>query len=267
MRRNLQGKRVVLTGASGGIGQALARELAQKQARLVLASRSAEKLDSLARSLGRSAEDVVTVAADITKEADRDHLLRSATEAFGGIDLLINNAGIGSWAHFSDSNEEILRQIMEVNFFAPSELIRKALPVLTEGNQPAVVNVASMCGRKAMPAWTEYSASKYALCGLTEALRGELARFDIDVLLIVPGLTNSGFNSHFLQTKGKADLKFETGMAPATVATATVRAIERNTTETVVGSDARWMLWFNRWFPRVTDYLLARKVKKLYATT
>ncbi len=105
-------------------------------------------------------------------EADRQRLLDEVQARFGGLDVLINNAGVASWAHFADSTEAILRQVMEVNFFAPAELIRRAIPMLTRGNQPAVVNVASMCGRRAMPAWSEYSASKYALSGLTEALRG-----------------------------------------------------------------------------------------------
>ena len=117
-----------------------------------------------------------------------------------------------------------------------------------------------------MPAWSEYSASKFALCGLTEALRGELARFDIDVLLMVPGLTNSELPQHLLRNDGKAKIDFEGGMSPDVVAAAMVRSLQRNRTETVVGSDAKWMLRANRWFPRLTDWLIARRVKKLYAT-
>src|SRR5205807_3717007 len=113
---------------------------------------------------------------------------------------------------------EILRQILEVNFFAPAELIRRAIPLLVEGQQPAIVNVASMTGRRAMPGWSEYSASKHAVCGLTESLRGELARFDIDILLIVPGLTKSEFSQHFLKSEGKAKIEYDKGMPPETVA-------------------------------------------------
>src|SRR5207248_10084773 len=134
------------------------------------------------------------------------------------LDALINNAGVASCAHFADSTEEVLQQIMAVNFFAPAELIRRAIPILVKGEQPAVVNVASMCGRRAMPAWSEYSASKYALCGLTEALRGELARFDIDVLLIVPGLTRSDFSRHLLRCDGRMRIDYGAGMPPDAVA-------------------------------------------------
>jgi short-subunit dehydrogenase len=271
MTRDLNGRRILITGASSGIGKALAQQLAPLGAKLVLAARSEDKLKEVAASLpsppgrGAGGEGVhLVVPTDITKEADRQNLLQKAIEHLGGLDVLINNAGIASWAHFADSTEAILRQIMEVNFFAPAELIRKSIPILVNGTQPAVVNVSSMCGRRAMPAWSEYSASKYALCGLTEALRGELARFDIDILLIIPGLTSSEFSQHFLKSEGKAQIEYDKGMAPETVAAAIVKALKKNKTETWIGRDAQWMLRVNRWFPRLVDYLLARKVRKLY---
>jgi short-subunit dehydrogenase len=265
MTRTLHGRRILITGASSGIGRCLAQQLAQAGAKLVLAARSEDKLHALAESLPVPKEDVLVVPTDVTREQDRQNVLERAALQFGGLDVLINNAGIASWAHFADSTEEILRQIMEVNFFAPTELIRRAIPILVEGQQPAVVNVASMCGRRAMPAWSEYSASKYALCGLTEALRGELARFEIDVLLIVPGLTRSEFPQHFLRTEGRAKIEFAKGMPPEEVAAGIVRSLVANKTETVLGSDARRMLRCQRFFPRLLDYLLARHVRKLYA--
>jgi short-subunit dehydrogenase len=264
MTRDLQGRRILITGASSGIGKALAQQLAPLGAKLVLAARSEDKLNALADSLPGPKENVLVASADITSEVDRQRLLDRAVERFGGLDVLINNAGIASWAHFADSTEEIMRQIMEVNFFAPAELIRKAIPILTSGVEPAIVNVASMCGRRAMPAWSEYSASKYALCGLTEALRGELARFDIDILLIVPGLTRSEFSQHFLRAEGKAKIEYDKGMPPEAVAARIVRSLQKNKTETWIGSDTQWMLRVNRWLPRFVDYMLARKVRKLY---
>ncbi len=261
MTRELHGRRILITGASSGIGRALAQQLAPLGAKLVLAARNEEKLKAVADALPGGA---LIVPTDVTKEEDRQNVLNRAVDHLGGLDVLINNAGIASWAHFADSTEEILRQIMEVNFFAPAELIRKAIPTLTQGVQPAIVNVASMCGRRAMPAWTEYSASKYALCGLTEALRGELARFDIDILLMIPGLTRSEFSQHFLRTEGKANIEYDKGMPPEYVAQRIVRSLQKNATETWIGSDCKWMLRVNRFFPRLVDWLVARKVKKLY---
>src|SRR5436190_21427985 len=201
MKRELRGQRVLITGASSGIGRCLAEQTAHEGARLALAARSRDKLEELASSLTAKGAEVLAVAADVTSEADRARLLERVVERFDGLDVLVNNAGVGSWGHFAGSTEEVLRQVMEVNFFAPAELIRLAIPVLTRGRQPAVVNVASMCGRRGMPAWSEYSASKFALCGLTEALRGELVRFGIDILLIVPGLTRTGLGQHLLRNE------------------------------------------------------------------
>jgi short-subunit dehydrogenase len=260
MTRNLNGKRVILTGATGGIGRAIAHALSEAGASVALAARNTEKLDSLARLPG-----AVAIATDITKPEERQRLVAGAMSALGGLDILINNAGIGSWGHFASSNEQILRQILEVNFFGPIELTRLALPHLTDGNNPCVVNITSMCGRKGMPAWPEYSASKFSLVGMSEAWRGEFARFDVDVLTIVPGMTDSGFRDNWIRVDGKADLQFEKGMTPTDVALGVVKAICRNRTETVLGSEARRLLRFNKYFPRLTNWLIARKVRKLYA--
>src|SRR5437870_10696699 len=224
MTRHMHGRRVLITGASSGIGRCLAQQLSAAGSRLILAARSEDRLHETARSLGKPASDVLVVPTDITREADQQNVLDQAVAQFGGLDVLINNAGVASWAHFADSTEAILREIMEVNFFAPAELIRKAIPILVKGDRPAVVNVASMCGRRAMPAWSEYSASKYALCGLTEALRAELARFDVDVLLVVPGLTASDFPKNMLRNEGRMKIDFAAGMTPAQTAAGIVQA-------------------------------------------
>lgn len=264
MRRNLSGKRVILTGASGGIGRALAHGLVRAGARVVLASRNGDALEALVAELRVGGGEALPVPTDVTAPDQRERLVARAVAELGGLDALINNAGIGSWGHFSTSTEDINRRILEVNFFAPIELTRLAMPPLTDGVQPCVVNVTSMCGRKGMPAWPEYSASKFALVGMSEAWRGEFARFDVDVLTIVPGMTDSGFRNNWLRTDGKAELKFEKGMAPADVAAGILSAMSNNRTETVLGSEARRLIRFNRWFPRLTNWLIACKIKKLY---
>jgi short-subunit dehydrogenase len=265
MSRDLTGKRAILTGASGGIGAALAKAFAAAGVRVALAARSAGKLNTLAADLKAAGADAIAIPTDVTKPDDRRRLVETAVNTFGGLDLLVNNAGVGSWGHFADSSEEICRTVMEVNFFGPVELTRLAMPHLTRGIQPAVVNVTSMCGRKGMPAWPEYSASKFALVGMSEAWRGEFARFDVGVLTIVPGMTDSGFQNNWLRTDGKADLRFAEGMTPEYLAGKIVAAVRKNRTETVVGSEARRLLRFNRFFPRLTNWLIARRVKRLYA--
>lgn len=266
MRRELRGARILLTGASSGIGRSLAEQAARAGARLALAARSADALHDLARSLTALGAEAIAVPGDVTQEADRRNMVSAVVDRFGGLDVLINNAGVGSWCHFAESSEEILRRLMEVNFFAPAELIRLAIPVLRRGTSPAIVNVASMCGRRGIPAWSEYSASKFALCGLTEALRGEMVRFGIDVLLVLPGVTRSELWRHLLRNTGRYQLDVNRGMKPESVAAGIVRALEKNRTETILGWDARWVLRVNRFLPRLVDALLARQIRRLYAT-
>jgi short-subunit dehydrogenase len=266
MARSLAGRRILLTGASSGIGRCLAERIAHKGARLIISARSADKLDELAARLKGSGGGAMAlpVPADVTSAEDRQLLLETAQVRFGGLDLLINNAGVASFGHFAGGTEAILRQVMEVNFFAPAELMRAAIPLLRNGEQPAIVNVASMCGRCGLPAWSEYSASKFALVGLAEALRAEMARYDIDVLSVLPGLTNTDLGRHLLRNEGKMKLDYSKGMSPEAVADAILAAIEKNRAETVLG-EARWMLRVKRWFPGLLNRLMIRKVGQLYA--
>jgi short-subunit dehydrogenase len=266
MWRDLRETRILLTGASSGIGRCVAEQAAREGAKLALVARSADKLQELAGTLSARGAEVLVVPGDVTSATDRRRVLSAVVERFGGLDVLINNAGVGSWGHFAECSEEILRQVMEVNFFAPAELIRLAIPALRKGRQPAIVNIASMCGRRGIPAWSEYSASKFALCGLTEALRGEMVRFAIDILLVVPGLTRSGLGQHLLRNTGRYPIDFNKGMPPEKVAAGILRALKKNRTETVLGWDARWILRVNRFLPRLVDALVARRVRRLYAS-
>jgi short-subunit dehydrogenase len=266
MRRDLKGKRVILTGATGGMGQATARGLAKAGARLIIAARTADALRNLQKELAATTgAEVIAVPTDVTNPADRRKLIDTAIREFGGLDVLINLSGIGSHGHFISSTPEINRDVMETNFFAPVELMRLAVPHLTEGNQPAILNVSSMTGRRAMPAWPEYSASKWALVGISEALRGELTRFGIDVLQVLPGLTNSGFDKKLLRKDGRMVIRFDKGMTPEYVGNAIVTALEKNKRETVLGREAKLMLLMNKLFPRLTRTLVARAVRKQYA--
>jgi len=263
----LTGKRTILTGASGGIGRATAEALIAAGARVALAGRTAAALEAVAADLRKAGGDAIAVPTDVTVPADRQRLIETTVAAFGGLDILVNNAGVGSWGHFATSSEEIVRQVMETNFFAPVELTRLAMPHLTGRPGACVVNVTSMCGRKGMPAWPEYSASKFALVGMSEAWRAEFARYGVDVLTIVPGLTDTGFPNNWIRVDGKADLRFDRGMSPAEAAAGIVAAIRRNKTETVMGREALRLLRFNKFFPRLTNWLIARKVTRLYAKT
>ena len=264
MKRTIAGQRIIITGASGGIGQAIAENLAANGAKVILAARNLDRLKALENTIRGNGGDALAVPCDVTEPADRQRLIETVVRQWGGLDGLVNNAGVSAWGHFQTSTEALNRKVFEVNFFAPVELTRLCMPELMKGQQPFVLNVTSMCARRGMPAWPEYSASKFALIGMCEALRGELVRFGTDMITIVPGLTKSELNQHLLRSDGKAKIPFETGMEPSYVAARIVEAIRSNRREVVLGGEAKRLIFFNRFAPKLTNWLIARRVKKLY---
>jgi short-subunit dehydrogenase len=268
--RDVRGRVVLVTGASRGIGRRAAERLARLGARLALTARSVDDLAKVggeARAAGAEAE---AFPGDLTKPEDRERIVSQTIARFGQLDVLINCAGVCSFGEFSTSSEEIVRKVLEVNFFAPVELIRVAAPHLTRsfetatgGWRPAIVNVASICGRWGIPSMSEHCASKHAFVGLTESLRGEFQRFGIDVLLVLPGLVRSDdLNRHLLRNDGKIHLDFEGAQPPDEVADSVVRSLLKRRTEKAVGF-ASWWVWFGkRFFPRGVRFFMQRKVWK-----
>jgi short-subunit dehydrogenase len=268
MRRDLRGKVVLITGASRGIGRRVCERLAKRGARLALTARSVDELTKVvgeARAAGAEAE---AYPGDLTDAADRQRIVAGATERFGGLDVLVNCAGVCSFGEFSTSTESIVRRVLEVNFFAQSEMIRLVQPHLLlsakrarEGWRPAVVNVASICGRWGIPSMSEHCASKHAFVGLTEALRGEFERYGIDVLLALPGLVRSDdLNRHLLRNDGKIYLDFAGAQPSDEVAAAVVKSLVENRTEAAIGF-VSWCVWMSRrLFPRGVRYFMQRKV-------
>ncbi|HVK16743.1 MAG TPA: SDR family NAD(P)-dependent oxidoreductase [Fimbriiglobus sp.] len=264
MRRDLSGRVVLVTGASRGIGRRAAERLAREGVRLALTSRSGGELESLAKQLRDRGTEVDAFPADLTDAAAREGLVRDVVARFGGLDVLVNSAGVASFGEFATSSEDILRRVMEVNFFAAAEMIRLAQPHLLRsatngppGWRPAIVNVASICGRCGIPSLPEHCGSKHALVGLTEALRGEFTRYDIDVLLVLPGVVRSDdLNRHLLRNEGKIYLNFEGAQRPEEVGESVVWSLVKNRTETAVGF-VSWWVWFGkRFFPRVPRWVM-----------
>lgn len=255
--RRLVGMRAVITGASSGIGRELARELGRHGARLLLTARREERLDELSAELSEQHVEVRTLAGDLTDADFRRRLVAAAADWFGALDLLVNNAGSGAVGVFRDAAPERLRDVMEVNFFAPAELIRAALPLLAAGQRPLIANIGSVLGHRAMPGKSEYCASKFALHGLSDAIRAELAPLGIDVLLVHPSTTQSEF---FERVVGDRDAvpKNRWTMSPTVVARRTVAAIRQGKHEIVLSLGGRLLVWTDRLWPWLADQLVAR---------
>jgi short-subunit dehydrogenase len=267
MRRDVRGRVVLITGASRGIGRRVAKLLAKRGARLAVTARSVDELEQLTRELRAGGAEVEAIPADLTQPEDRVRLVNQVIERFGQLDVLLNCAGVCSFGEFSTSSEAIARKVLEVNFFAPIEMIRLCQPHLTRsyegGYRPAIVNLASICGRWGIPSMSEHCASKHAFVGLTEALRGEFQRFGIDVLLVLPGLVRSDdLNRHLLRNEGKIYLDFEGAQPSDEVADDLVRSLLRNRTEATSGWVSYFVWLSRRFFPRAVRYFMQRKVWK-----
>ena len=256
-RRNLDGAVVLITGASSGIGFALAEELAARRSKLLLTARRESRLSALIDDLTSRGVDADFVAGDITEPGLRHALIEKCRKRFGCLDVLINNAGVGSIGTFESGNEDRLRRIMEVNFFAPAELIRSALPLLREAKRPIVVNVGSVLGHWAAPQKSEYCASKFALHGLTDALNAEFRPNGIDVLLITPSTTRTEFFDHLLERSASA-VENPLKMSARNVARKTARAIERGRREVIFSVGGRAMIYFDRVLPWMSTRIMAR---------
>lgn len=190
---SLQDKVAVITGASSGIGEAAARELASEGVRVILVARSAEKIESLAQELGDRA---VAIPMDVSDEASVQELFERVRRDYGGLDLLFNNAGVGYNQSFENGDTEEWRATVDANLWGVLFCSRAAIPLL-RGRPGAMINtVSSVGGRYGVPGWAVYSATKFAVVGLHDALRKELGEEGIRVSVIEPGAvyTNWGYN-------------------------------------------------------------------------
>jgi short-subunit dehydrogenase len=257
-RRTIAGLRGILTGASSGIGRALAAELVREGARLVAVARREDRLRELAAELAAAPGQLETLAGDVTAPEVRLAALERATAAFGGLDLVVNNAGIGAMGPFAEASPERLRHVMEVNFFAAAELTRLAVPLLATGNRPMVVNVGSVLGHRGAPDCAEYCASKFALRGWSESLRTELAASGIGVLVVSPSTTQTEFFDHAQDERSRRPWWSQRGMTSEDVARQIARAIRRGKRELVISAGGKALVWVSWLFPGLVDRVLIR---------
>jgi short-subunit dehydrogenase len=264
-RRDLNGMRVLVTGASQGIGRALAELAAKRGCKVLASARSLELLTELQAELKKAGHTLEVVQADISKPADRQTMVDAAMQHFGGLDILINNAGIGATGHFADTTPEVLRTIMETNFFGTTEVTRLFLPILKQGNKPAIVNISSIIGKRALPARSLYASSKFAVEGWSQAIRAELSKDGIDVIVINPGLTQTNFSKNMLEQKAKVQLDHMRGMTSEEVAEKTLRAVEKGWNNLNLTLRGKLLVLFSRFAPAVIDFFARKKVRELFA--
>jgi NAD(P)-dependent dehydrogenase (short-subunit alcohol dehydrogenase family) len=255
VERTLKGKVAVVTGASGGIGEAVARELASRGAAVVLAARAAEKLEALETEISASGGRALAVKTDVSNRGSVEAMVQKTVEAFGTtLDILVNNAGLGLSGRVAQLRPEDLRYVFEINTIGPLNCIQAALPHMRSGGR--IINVSSVVGRRSVPKVGGYCATKFALNALSDALRVEIAEHGITVTSVYPGTTRTAFRENSRRTKDEERGWRPRGVTPEKVAKRIADAAERGPRDVYVRLSDRLYVMGTILLPGLTDRAL-----------
>lgn len=239
---------MILTGATGGIGRLIARELARQDMQILLTSRSAGDLDSLAEELTQTGAKVETACADITHDGDRRNLPKRARAAFGQVDFLINNAGIEETVAFEKQDPDVISKTIDTNIKAPILLCREILPDLLERDFGGIVNVASVAGLLGMPYGAVYSGSKSALIQWGLSLQAEIAGSEVTVCNVCPGFVSE---VGMFARKNSTPPKILNTVTPSQVAKGVIEGLISKKSEIIVnGGPTRTMMGLRALSPK-----------------
>ncbi len=252
-------KVVWITGATSGIGEAVAKKLADNGTRLILSGRNVGKLQKLRETLSTSVE---ILPFDLSDARSIPGVVDQAVSAFGQIDILVNNGGVSQRSLAEDTDIAVDRKLMEVNYFGNIALTKNLLPHFLERKEGHIVVISSLVGKFSTPYRTGYSASKHALHGFYDGLRAELADRNIFITIICPGFINTGVSMNALTASGellgKMDERTANGMEPAECARRICKSIRQRKREVYIGKSEVWGVYLKRFFPG----LFSRYVRK-----
>ncbi len=259
-------KVVVITGASSGIGRALAFEFAARGAKIVLAARNTEKLQEVENEIRLKGNEVLSVKTDVSVESDCKNLIDETVSKFNQIDVLINNAGIAMRALFADVELSVLKQLMDVNFWGTVYCTKYAMPYIT-ASKGSVVGVISIAGYMGLPARTGYSASKYAIRGFLDTLRVENLKTGVHVLVAAPGFTASNIRNVSLTadgtSQGKTPRDENNMMSAERCAQLIANAVVKRKRELIMTFlEGKFTVWLQKWFPSLLDKLAYNHMAK-----
>ena len=249
-------KVVAITGGSDGIGKALIEILLPLGAKIATCGRNQDKLYDL--QLKYSQAPLHCVVADVSNYNDCVLFINSTLKQFGGIDILINNAGISMRSLIRDADVEVIRKVMEVNFFGTVYCTKLALESIIE-RKGSIVGISSVAGFRGLPGRSGYSASKFALNGWLESIRTELSEYDVNVMWISPGYTRSNIRNAALtensEAQGASPLKEGSLMSPEECAAHILKAIEKKKRTLVLTFTGKRAVFINKFFPSWADKL------------
>lgn len=259
----MKNKVVVITGASSGIGKACAKYFASKGAKVALGARNKDKLDAAVEEIRKEGGEAIAVPTDVAVQEDCKNLIEKTVEAFGGVDVLINNAGISMRALFKDTEISVIEKVMQVNFWGTVYCTKYALPYLLK-SKGSVVGVSSIAGYVGLPARTGYSASKYAMQGFLDALRSENRDTGLHVLIACPGFTASNIRNTALtgdgNMQGESPREEQKMMQPEEVARYIYRAIKKRKRRIILTSEGKWAVYVGVNLPKQTETIAYKKM-------
>jgi short-subunit dehydrogenase len=258
---NICTSNILITGAGGGIGGAIARQLAARRASLILVDRDAERGEQLAGELRTAGGKVQVLSGDLTQEGVPARLAADAIRLAGGIDILINCAGVQNFGFFANEAVADTTTLFKVNTLAPINLINAVLPHMLAKKRGQIVNVGSIFGSIGFPCFASYSASKFALRGFSEALRRELKDSGVGITYVAPRFTKTPFNRKVVARMADA-LKMNQD-EPASVAASVINAIEHDRLDRYLGWPEKLFVRINSIFPRLVDSSLMKQVEQM----
>jgi short-subunit dehydrogenase len=252
-------KVVAITGGSEGIGKALIDALIPRGAKIATCGRNQDKLYNL--QVQYSNQLLHSIVADVSRYDDCRNFIDSTIDTFGGIDILINNAGISMRSLVADADVDVLRKVMDINFFGTVYCTKLALNSILE-RKGDIVGVSSIAGYRGLPGRSGYSASKFAINGWLESLRTELLDTGVNVMWVCPGFTRSNIRNVALNSKGQAQgespLNERSLMSSQECAAHIIRAIEKRKRTLVLSFNGKQTVFLNKLFPSLTDRIVRK---------
>jgi short-subunit dehydrogenase len=261
----MKDKVVIITGGSSGIGKALSESFSKNGSRVLITGRSKDDLLVAQQSLKTKGLEVAIFQADVSLESDNRLMVEEALRLFGQIDVLINNAGISMRALFEEFDLEAFKKVMGINFYGAVYATKHALPHILK-SKGSIVGISSINGKRSSPARSAYSASKFAMEGFLEALRTEVMKRGVHVLVASPGFTASNIRKRSLTKdgtpQGDSPRKEQEMMTSEEVADRIYKAVVNRKRDLVLSVKGNLAVWINKWWPTLADKIVYNELAK-----